>query len=109
MGACRCSEATSATGPASRWFAALRAAPNAVEFHREGKTPFGLASPHDIGRLLEKIASGKLVSKTASDEMLRMMRGQVYSSRYPIEQSAPKIFFASQGGNEAADQELWKC
>ncbi len=72
-----------ATGPASRWFAALRAAPSAAEFHRESKTPFGLASPHDIGRLLEKIATGKMVSKQASDEMLRIMRAQVYSSRLP--------------------------
>jgi len=73
----------SATGPASRWFAALRAAPNAAEFHREAKTPFGLASPQDIGRLLEKIATGKMVSKAASDEMLKIMRSQVYSSRLP--------------------------
>ncbi len=72
-----------ATGPASRWFAALRAAPDAEAFHREAKTLFGLASPHDIGKLLEKIASGKMVSKQASDEMLRIMRGQVYSSRLP--------------------------
>ena len=72
-----------ATGPASSWFAALRAAPSSEQFHREAKTPFGLASPHDIGRLLEKIATGKMVNKAASDEMLRIMRGQVYSSRLP--------------------------
>ena len=72
-----------ATGPASRWFAALRAAPSAEEFHREAKTPFGLASPRDMGKLLEKIATGKLIGKPASDEMLRIMRGQVYSSRLP--------------------------
>ena len=72
-----------ATGPASKWFAALRAAPSAEVFHREAKTPYGLASPHDIGKLLEKIATGKMAGKQASDEMLRMMRGQVYSSRLP--------------------------
>jgi beta-lactamase class A len=72
-----------ATGPASRWFAALRAAPSAEEFHREAKTPFGLASPHEIGKLLEMIATGKMIGKPASDEMLRMMRGQIYSSRLP--------------------------
>ena len=72
-----------ATGPASVWFAALRAAPSAAEFHRQAKTPFGLASPRDIGKLLERIAEGKVVSPKASETMLQMMRGQVYSSRLP--------------------------
>jgi beta-lactamase class A len=72
-----------ATGPTSAWFAALRAAPSAEEFHREGKTAFGLASPREMGKLLEMIETGKAVSKPASDQMLAMMRGQVYSSRLP--------------------------
>ncbi len=72
-----------ATGPSSTWFAALRAAPSALEFHMEGKNPFGLASPRDIGRLLEKIKRGEAVSKKSSEMMLEMMRGQVYSSRLP--------------------------
>lgn len=72
-----------ATGPSSQWFAALRASKSRDEFHREGKTPYGLASPRDIGKLLEKISRGDAVSKGASAEMLRIMRGQVYSSRLP--------------------------
>lgn len=72
-----------ATGTADTWFKALRAAGNAEKFHREGKTPFGLSSPRDMGRLLEKLEKGEAVSKSASDQMLQIMRGQVYSSRIP--------------------------
>lgn len=72
-----------ATGPADAWFKALRASPDRAKFHAEGKTPFGLASPRDIGRLLEKISRGEAVSKNASDQMLQIMRGQVYSTRIP--------------------------
>lgn len=75
--------ATKATGPAEAWFRALRAAPSAAAFHREGKTPFGLSSPRDIGKLLEKLERGQAVSAQASQAMLNMMRGQVYSSRLP--------------------------
>lgn len=72
-----------ATGPTSAWFAALRAAPSALEFHRAAKTQFGLSSPRDMGKLLEKIARGEAVSKSASEKMMAMLRGQVYSSRLP--------------------------
>ena len=72
-----------ATGTADAWFKALRAAPSAEAFHREAKNPFGLSSPRDMGRLLEKLERGEAVSKQASDLMLQMMRGQVYSSRLP--------------------------
>ncbi len=72
-----------ATGPSSAWFAALRAAPSAAEFHREGKTAYGLSSPREMGRLLEMISTGKAVSKGASEQMLQIMRKQVYSSRLP--------------------------
>lgn len=72
-----------ATGTADTWFKALRAAPSAEQFHRDAKTPFGLSSPRDMGKLLEKIEKGDAVSKQASDQMLRIMRGQVYSSRLP--------------------------
>lgn len=74
---------TRATGTADVWFKAIRAAPSAAEFHREGKTPFGLSSPRDIGKLLEMMERGEAVSKKASDLMLQMMRGQVYSTRLP--------------------------
>src|SRR5689334_18216270 len=72
-----------ATGPADAWFNALRAAPSRDQFHAEGKHPFGLSSPHDMGRLLEMMKRGQAVSKSASEQMLQMMRGQVYSSRVP--------------------------
>ena len=74
---------TRAVGPGSAWFAALSAAPSRDEFHRQGKTPFGLSSARDMGRLLEMMSAGKAVSKAASDQMLQIMRGQVYSSRLP--------------------------
>jgi len=72
-----------ATAPSSTWFAALRAAPSRDDFHSQGKTPYGLASPRDMGRLLEMISIGKAVSRASSDQMLQIMRGQVYSSRLP--------------------------
>lgn len=72
-----------ATGSTEAWFTALRAAPNAATFHAEGKTPFGLSSPRDMGKLLEKIARGEAVSKPASEQMLAIMRGQIYRTRIP--------------------------
>lgn len=72
-----------ASGTAETWFAALRAAPSARAFYEQAKTPFGLSSPRDMGKLLEKIEKGEAVSKKSSDMMLQMMRGQVYSSRLP--------------------------
>jgi len=65
------------------WFKAIAAAPSRDQFHRDGKTPFGLSSPRDIGKLLEMLARGQAVSKKSSDLMLQMLRGQVYSSRLP--------------------------
>jgi hypothetical protein len=72
-----------ATGPCSAWFEALAQRGDAAAFHREGKTPFGLSSPRDIARLLEKIQKGEAVSKQASEQMLQILRRQVYSSRLP--------------------------
>lgn len=72
-----------ATRPSADWFKALRAAPSAEQFHREGKTPYGLASVRELGKLLEKIKKGEAVSQKASEQMLEIMRGQVYSSRLP--------------------------
>ncbi len=72
-----------ATGTADVWFKALRAAGSPEKFHREGKTPFGLSSPRDMGKLLEKIEKGEAVSKSASDQMLQIMRGQLYTTRLP--------------------------
>jgi beta-lactamase class A len=72
-----------ATGATDVWFKALRAENNAQKFHRDGKTPFGLSSARDMGKLLEKIQRGDAVSKKASDQMLQIMRGQVYNTRLP--------------------------
>jgi beta-lactamase class A len=72
-----------ATGFADDWFKALTAAGSPVKFHNARQHPFGLSSPHDMGRLLEKIANGQAVSKEASDEMLNIMRGQLYRTRLP--------------------------
>jgi beta-lactamase class A len=75
--------ATRATGTTKVWFDALRSAPSAEVFHRQAKTPFGLSSPRDMGKLLERLEKGDAVSKQASDAMLGIMRGQVCSSRLP--------------------------
>src|ERR1019366_4292652 len=61
----------------------IRATGTAEKFHQEAKTPFGLSSPRDMGKLLEKLEKGEAVSKSASDQMLGFMRGQVYTSRLP--------------------------
>ncbi len=74
---------TRATAISGVWFKALAEAPSREQFHAAGKNPFGLSSPHDIGKLLEMLERGQAVSKKASDQMLQMMRGQVYSSRLP--------------------------
>jgi beta-lactamase class A len=74
---------TKAPWPAARWFADLRAAPGAEEFHRQAKTPFGLSSPREIGILLERMEKGTLVDAESSKLMLQIMRGQVYRSRIP--------------------------
>jgi len=67
----------------SAWFAALRAAPSSEAFYREGKHPFGLSTPREMGLLLEKMERGELVDKPSSALMLQIMRGQVYRSRIP--------------------------
>jgi beta-lactamase class A len=72
-----------ATGTADTWFKAIAASSNRDQFHLDAKTPFGLSSPREIGKLLEKIEKGEAVSKKASEQMLQIMRGQVYSSRLP--------------------------
>jgi beta-lactamase class A len=69
-------------GP-SRWFPSLRSAATTEQFYREGKNPFGLSTPREMGRLLEMMERGTLVDKSSSDLMLRMMRGQLYRTRIP--------------------------
>ena len=47
------------------------------------ENPFGLSSPRDMGRLLEKLEKGEAVSTDASAQMLQILRGQIYGSRLP--------------------------
>src|SRR5207247_4504685 len=44
---------TRAMNVPSKWFPALRAVPSAEQFYREGKSPFGLSAPRELGRLLD--------------------------------------------------------
>lgn len=74
---------TVAPAPASAWFDALRAAPSAEQFHRDAKHPFGLSTPREIGTLMEMMERGTLVDKPSSDQMLQIMRNQLYRSRIP--------------------------
>lgn len=76
-------KSTNAPAPARAWFDALRAAPSAEQFHRDARHPFGLSTPREIGRLLEMMEHGTLVDKPSSDQMLQIMRGQLYRSRIP--------------------------
>jgi beta-lactamase class A len=74
---------TRAMNVPSRWFPALRSAPTTEQFYREGKHPFGLSTPREMGRLLEMMERGTLVDKISSDLMLRIMRSQLYRTRIP--------------------------
>jgi beta-lactamase class A len=74
---------TRAMNVPSRWFPSLRSAATTEQFYREGKNPFGLSTPREMGRLLEMMERGTLVDKSSSDLMLRIMRGQLYRTRIP--------------------------
>jgi beta-lactamase class A len=74
---------TRAMNVPSTWFPALRAAPSTEQFYRDGRFPFGLSTPREMGRLLEMMERGALVDKPSSDLMLRVMRGQLYRTRIP--------------------------
>jgi len=74
---------TRAINVPSLWFPALRAATTTEQFYRDGKYPFGLSTPREMGRLLEMMERGTLVDKESSDLMLRIMRGQLYRTRIP--------------------------
>ena len=67
----------------SKWFPLLRSAPTTEQFYRDGKHPFGLSTPREMGRLLEMMERGTLVDRESSDLMLRIMRGQLYRTRIP--------------------------
>jgi len=72
-----------ATGLAEEWFRALNERKDSAAFHREAKHPYGLGTPRQMGLLLEKIEKGEAVSKEASEQMLRHLRGQLYATRIP--------------------------
>lgn len=74
---------TRAMNVPSKWFPMLRSAPTTEQFYRDGKYPFGLSTPREMGHLLEMMERGTLVDKDASDLMLRIMRGQLYRTRIP--------------------------
>jgi beta-lactamase class A len=74
---------TRAVNIPSKWFPQLRAAATTEQFYRDGKYPFGLSTPREMGRLLEAMEGGTLVDKPSSDLMLRIMRGQLYRTRIP--------------------------
>ena len=76
-------KSTRAMSLPTAWFAALRAAPSSEQLYREGKHPFGLSTPREMGRLLEMMERGTLVDKASSDLMLQIMRGQLYRTRIP--------------------------
>ena len=76
-------KATRAMNVPSKWFPVLRSAPTTEQFYRDGKYPFGLSTPREMGRLLEMMERGTLVDKASSDLMLRIMRGQLYRTRIP--------------------------
>jgi beta-lactamase class A len=67
----------------SKWFPALRAAPTTEQFYREKKSPFGLSTPREMGRLLEMMERGTLVDQQSSSLMLEIMRAQLYRTRIP--------------------------
>lgn len=74
---------TRAPAPSRAWFDALRTAPSSADFHRAAKHPYGLSTPREIGRLLEQMERGSLVDKAASEQMLQILRGQIYRTRIP--------------------------
>jgi beta-lactamase class A len=76
-------QSTRAMNIPSKWFPQLRAAASTEQFYRDGKYPFGLSTPREMGRLLEMMERGTLVDKASSDLMLQIMRGQLYRSRIP--------------------------
>ncbi len=52
-------------------------------FHFEGKHPYGLASPHDIGKLLEMIARNQAASEKSCGEMMKLLGRQQMRTRIP--------------------------
>ena len=69
---------TRAVSVPSRWFAQLRAAATPEQFYRDGKYPFGLSTPREMGSLLEMMERGMLVDKTSSATGSRTRRATFF-------------------------------
>jgi beta-lactamase class A len=54
-----------------------------ARFDADGKSPFGLASPHDIGDLLAKIVEGQAATRPSCDQMMAILRQQQMRTRIP--------------------------
>ena len=76
-------KSTRAMNIPSKWFPLLRGAPSTEQFYRDGKYPFGLSTPHEMGQLLEMMERGTLVDRQSSELMLQIMRAQLYRTRIP--------------------------
>jgi beta-lactamase class A len=66
-------------------------------FHFETNTPFSLASPRDIGRLLEMLWAEECASPASCKEMKEILKSQIYESRIP------KYLFAAPVGHKTGD------
>jgi beta-lactamase class A len=58
---------------------------------------WGQTTPNEMGRLMEDIVEGKVISKEASDQMLRIM-GRQYWDEEALSSIPPTIFVASKNG-----------
>jgi beta-lactamase class A len=58
---------------------------------------WGQTTPNEMGRLMEDIVEGKVISKEASDQMLRIM-GRQYWDEEALSSIPPAVFVASKNG-----------
>ena len=58
---------------------------------------WGQTTPNEMGRMMEDIVKGKVVSKAASDQMLRIM-GRQYWDEEALSAIPPNVFVASKNG-----------
>jgi beta-lactamase class A len=63
----------------------------------------GMTTPSEMARLMEMIADGKIISRAACDEMLRILRGQIYDSMIP--RSLPQTDKISVANKTGSDEE----
>jgi beta-lactamase class A len=62
----------------------------------------GMTTPSEMARLMEMIADGRIISRAVCDEMLRILRGQIYDSMIPrsLPHSTDKIRVANKTGSD---------